>query len=537
MSSHHDALNISGIGNRARVGQNKNLEAESGGKDYDITQRTVQISSHHNTLNLSGIQNRAACRAEPKKQAPSGDRAYDITQIILQIMQNNSRFFPNNPSQSLPRFKSSEIWLEKNLGQGAFGVVFSIGAIHAKADEVESDYHLAPENDTNTTYDESERAEDKLQNGPAIATDPQDAPSPVQIEFDASISLKDTLKGLQQQDLTILLEHNVSKGYMSTHVIRDGMPRYAIKRLKKSLKGDTLVQATADLASEANFLMSLHHPNICKIRGTIGEPGKRGFAIVMDRLTQTLREKMVEWKRMENSGSLFSKLKNAFRPPSQSKLEAKLVQQKQIYGEKLLAAYDVARALRCLAEHSIVFRDLKPENLAFDLRGDLRLFDFGLAKELKEKDMTAPGMFRMTGTTGSRRYMAPEVLMNKDYGLPVDIYSFAILFWEVMSNRRAYKSPSIEQHFETVVQRKQRPNLKKMIPKIVPPRDSTIHALVNQSWSHNPQKRPAIENICEKLFSEILSAANEEGSRVAVDRSTHLAVGSLKSRLDEPLWC
>ncbi|KAL3935282.1 MAG: hypothetical protein SGBAC_009171 [Bacillariaceae sp.] len=493
--------------------------------------------SSHNALSLSskGNRPRVSCFTE---EALSDAKTYGITQFLLQRMQKDSRFFPNNPSESFPRFKANEVALEKNLGQGEFGVVFSIAAIDAKTDEVKSHDHLsAPDDDTNTTLYDSEHAKSNHLHDQESKSNPQDAPPRVQIEFDSSVRLKDASLALQEQDMALLLEPNVSKDYMSAHVIRDGVSRYAIKRLKKSLKGAALVQATADLAAEANFLMALRHPNICKIRGTIGEPGTRGFAIVMDRLTLTLREKMAEWKKMDDRGSISSKVKNALHIQSHSKLEAKLVVQKEIYGEKLLAAYDVSRALRCLAEHSIVFRDLKPENLAFDLRGDLRLFDFGLAKELKEKDMTADGMYHLTGTTGSRRYMAPEVIQNKDYGLAVDVYSFAILFWELMSNRNAYAYSSVQKHFEMVVQRKQRPNLKKMIPKNVPPQDSTICDLVEQSWSHNPRDRLCIEDICDTLFSEILSASNEKSSRVAVDRSNHLAASSLKSRLDDPLWC
>ncbi|CAJ1932657.1 unnamed protein product [Cylindrotheca closterium] len=459
-------------------------------------------------------------------------------------MKKDSRFFQNNPSDTLPKFKSSEIFLEKNLGQGEFGVVFSIGAIiHnnnnniAKVDDDEkpkNDRHsVSPENETTATDDETEMADDSLRHDHG----PQDAPTKVEIYLDCRHGLKDTPPGLEQRDLDLLLEPNVSKGYMCKHAIRDGMPRYAIKRLKKDLKGDGLVQAMADLASEAHFLMTLRHPNICRMRGTVGEPGKRGFAIVIDRLTLTLRQKMAEWKKHDDRGSIVSNLKKVLGTESQSKVEAKLVVQKEIYGEKLLAAYDVARALRYLADHSIVFRDLKPENLAFDLRGDLRLFDFGLAKELKEKDMRAPGMYKMTGVTGSRRYMAPEVLMSKDYGLAVDIYSFAIMFWEMMANRNAYFYLGPEKHFETVVTRRKRPNIKKMISKKVAPQDSTICDLIEKAWSHDPRKRPGMEKVCDELFSEIMSASSEESSRVAVDRSTHLAAGSLKSRLDDPLWC
>ena len=139
---------------------------------------------------------------------------------------------------------------------------------------------------------------------------------------------------------------------MSKNAIRDGMPRYAIKRLRKDLKGDTLVQATSDLASEANFLSKLRHPNICRMRGTIGEPGKNGFAIVLDRLSMTLRDKMLEWKKQGAYGAspLLGKMKSSFW--SHSKKEDQLQIQMNVHGEKLMAIYDLARALRHLADHS-----------------------------------------------------------------------------------------------------------------------------------------------------------------------------------------
>jgi serine/threonine protein kinase len=54
----------------------------------------------------------------------------------------------------------------------------------------------------------------------------------------------------------------------------------------------------------------------------------------------------------------------------------------------------------------VVHRDIKPENVMVRPNGTITLLDFGAAKELKEKEMSAT-------VTGSRPYMAPEQIMGK----------------------------------------------------------------------------------------------------------------------------
>jgi len=51
---------------------------------------------------------------------------------------------------------------------------------------------------------------------------------------------------------------------------------------------------------------------------------------------------------------------------------------------------------------SVVYRDLKPPNLGFDVRGNIRLFDFGVAKELKCKDRVNEDQYNCTPLTGTR---------------------------------------------------------------------------------------------------------------------------------------
>lgn len=125
--------------------------------------------------------------------------------------------------------------------------------------------------------------------------------------------------------------------------------------------------------------------------------------------------------------------------------------------------------------------------------------------------------------------------MSKYYGLPADVYSFAIMFWEVMSNNNAYNFLTFEKHFEMVVTRRKRPNLKKMIRhKDVLPEGSEIYKLVEDCWAHKPEQRPTIGSICDILAEEVKEISeNESGSFIrAMDRTRHLVAQSIRSRAE-----
>lgn len=49
--------------------------------------------------------------------------------------------------------------------------------------------------------------------------------------------------------------------------------------------------------------------------------------------------------------------------------------------------------------------------VGFDLHGNAKIFDFGLVKELREELKVGEDLYKNTGRTGTRRYMAPEVVL------------------------------------------------------------------------------------------------------------------------------
>jgi serine/threonine protein kinase len=69
--------------------------------------------------------------------------------------------------------------------------------------------------------------------------------------------------------------------------------------------------------------------------------------------------------------------------------------------EKLIVAYQIGRAMAYFHQMNIIYRDLKPRNIGFDVRGDVKIFDLGFAKEVPIDEKLPDGTFKLTGKVGS----------------------------------------------------------------------------------------------------------------------------------------
>jgi protein kinase A len=85
-------------------------------------------------------------------------------------------------------------------------------------------------------------------------------------------------------------------------------------------------------------------------------------------------------------------------------------------------AANVTLMFEFLHSKSIVYRDLKPENLLIAEDGYLRLTDFGFAKVVEGRTYTL---------CGTPEYLAPEILLNKGHGKAVDWWTLGILVYEL----------------------------------------------------------------------------------------------------------
>ncbi len=97
----------------------------------------------------------------------------------------------------------------------------------------------------------------------------------------------------------------------------------------------------------------------------------------------------------------------------------------------------IGSALYYAHQQKIIHRDIKPANILFNAQGDAILTDFGISKiENTDSDLTRMGY----GVVGTARYMSPEQTGGEKLDHRSDLYSFALLFYEILSGEKAIKA-------------------------------------------------------------------------------------------------
>lgn len=226
----------------------------------------------------------------------------------------------------------------------------------------------------------------------------------------------------------------------------------------------------SDLRKEVDLLCKLRHPNILLFMGACTEP--MSPCIVTEFLGR---------------GSLASIL-----------MDQSVVMD---WGLTLQVGIDCARGMAYLHSRNpiIIHRDLKTDNLLVDDNWQVKVADFGLAT-VKSKTFAKT----MCGTTG---WVAPEVLAEEGYTEKADIYSFAIILWELLTRQIPYAGKNTMQVVRSV-DRGERLS----IPPTCPP---DYAKLINVCWDNDPTTRPAFSSILvtlERMRADFLAQRVQEAT-------------------------
>jgi serine/threonine-protein kinase len=98
-----------------------------------------------------------------------------------------------------------------------------------------------------------------------------------------------------------------------------------------------------------------------------------------------------------------------------------------------IVSLQAANALTYAHYRGVIHRDLKPSNLMITKEGDLKLMDFGIARDESQADLTLPGQ-----ALGTPAYMSPEQILGEKIDFRSDIFSFGIVMYQMLTGLKPF---------------------------------------------------------------------------------------------------
>ncbi len=261
------------------------------------------------------------------------------------------------------------------------------------------------------------------------------------------------------QVLRILGKGGMGTVYLAKH--KQLGHKVAIKELKPQFAKDPLIRSR--FQKEAALMANLSHPNIVALYDYL-ETAEAIYIIL-----EYIEGITLDYYIHSVSGAI----------PEERAIEV---------FSKILDAVGYAH------QRGIVHRDLKPANIMISPIGNIKVLDFGIAKNIYDKtdtQLTQIGM-RM----GTIYYMSPEQIRARELDQRSDIYSLGICLFEMIAAQNPYINENSEFDISQKIVHEPLPSLRKFYPKA----SERIQKIINKATAKNPTERfQSIEAFQEAL--------------------------------------
>merc|ERR1712176_1011239 len=176
-------------------------------------------------------------------------------------------------------------------------------------------------------------------------------------------------------------------------------------------------------------------------------------------------------------------------------------------------ALQLARALEYLHAKRIIYRNLRPQNVGLlkvhsKEESIVQLFDFGTARELPPSiGLGAENeVFNMTQAVGTTfKYRAVEVTLGPHYNCKADVYSWAMVVYEMLTGLEPFWDLSKKNFVERVINGKERPSMESFSA------GGELKSIIESAWKDDFFHRHTMSKVCV-LVDSVLFAMKGDGS-------------------------
>jgi serine/threonine protein kinase len=172
--------------------------------------------------------------------------------------------------------------------------------------------------------------------------------------------------------------------------------------------------------------------------------------------------------------------------------------------QRFIIAYGTALGMAFLHARQVLHQDLTPVHVLLDENLDPKVAGFHLSK-------IVPGGVLHDGTDygGTLFYQAPELLLGESsYGLPVDVFSFGIFLFVLLTGQEPFPSASAYVHTTRITVGHKRPAIPPELPE-------PLRILMAACWAPDPEARPT--------FADVVARLERPESQVGIDRDALVA--------------
>ena len=280
------------------------------------------------------------------------------------------------------------------------------------------------------------------------------------------------------------VEEQIGAGGMSTvfrGIHKNLGYKVAIKILHPALSMDQ--HFIARFEREARAASSLASSNIARVIDYGEEAGV--YFIVM------------EYVAGKDLGQIFRELQAGGKKPVPFPVEI-----------TLLLLEDAAYGLQKAHEQNIIHRDIKPSNMLLSYDGEVKLVDFGLARDVR----LAPGELTHTGMViGTPSYMSPEQAAGgKKIDARSDIFSLGVMAYQFLTGEKPFRGETASAIQETIIKGAPAPLTSERCPLLTP----EINTFVTRCLEKDPDKRHATMTRVVEALGSCLESIDDSGDLI-----------------------